>query len=133
MEHSPTRNTEEIMTDDALYVLLAIGALCAALFVTYLLYLTARVAHDAISARLRQRRWSPKSDYVRELDRELALCRSEGPLSDRDFRPRLGDRVWLAHDAADPTRGGVVCEVQLVDLTGHLHLGVAPARVSRLP
>lgn len=84
--------------------------------------------------------WDTAIDWRRQREWRAAAQRSrvparEGvsPLSPALRPPRFGERYWLAHDASDPTRGGMPVDVVLLDRVGGVHREVPLSRLSRMP
>lgn len=117
------------MSPGLIHYLAAIGIAALAVLITILFGVAAREAWSAAHDWRRAREWR-RGSRRRSSSTPAQLV----PLSPALRAPRLGERVWLAHDPVDPAMGGVVCEVALVEReTLVVHRGVPLLRVSRLP
>lgn len=118
------------MTPTLIHYLGAIGIVVSVLVLPYLVLQVISVAYDAC------REWQCRRTW-RSVDRHLDRIRRASklvPLSTRDHRPRLGERVWLRHDPLDETKGGVSCKVHIVDETSGAVCSTSPddPRIQRL-
>jgi hypothetical protein len=114
------------MSPGLIHYLAVVGAAALSLCALLLVVVVIRDVHGSISDWRRSREW-------RRAARRSASSAPIVPLSVALRRPRLGELYWLAHDASDPTTGGVPCEVVLVDRTGAVHREVPLVRLSRMP
>ncbi len=103
-----------------------LGVLAACIVALWVILEIAQWAWVELHYRRRDREW-------RRSSRRSSSAAPIAPLSTVLRRPRLGERCWLAHDASDPTKGGVPCEVVLVDRAGVVYREVPLVRLSRMP
>jgi hypothetical protein len=109
------------------HYLAVIGLVAAAALLMWLLLQSAQLLWGAVHDWQREREWRASARRVSAASRSSDLV----PLTPAVWRPALGARVFVLNDAIDPLKGGISCEVALVDDAGVVHRGVHASRIWR--
>lgn len=109
------------------HYLAVVGIVAASALLLWLFYQSAKLIWGTVHDWQREREWRASARRVSSATRSSDLV----PLTPAMWRPQLGARVFVLHDPADPLKGGISCEVALVDDAGVIHRGVQQSRIWR--